>query len=409
MKIIVVSIGSEILVGHTVNTNLAFIGGELSRAGYTVDREICIPDDPGVIRSTIAAELAEFDLIITSGGLGPTHDDMSRQIIAESLGLPLHLEPAVLAHIEQFLSRRHVAVAPEVLAVQAMVPEGATALLNSNGTAPGLWIPFNGRVVVMLPGPPRELQPLFSREVLPRIRQLAAPEVARETLRVCGIPESTVAQRVETALAAFPEIDLAYCARPTQVDVRLTSSLTARARLDLAVARLQAEFGDALLPGDQENLVQSVAALLRQGGWWLATAESCTGGGIAAAITDEPGVSDIFAGSFVCYVNAWKERWLGVPAQILIEHGAVSEPTARAMLEGLLQRTGAEAGIAVTGIAGPGGGTEEKPVGLVYIATGVGAARQVARQVFPGHRENVRQRTIATALNQLRRQLLAAV
>lgn len=408
MRIHVITIGTEILTGHTTNTNLAFVGDQLSAQGYQVAKEVCVADTPAAIRRAVRQALREADLVITMGGLGPTRDDITRDVVAEVLAKPLKLDRDTLENIQRYVGRRGIAVDASVLETQAMVPEGATALRNDNGTAPGLWCSTGDKVVVLLPGPPRELQPMFARQVLPRIRQRAAPDTVRTMVRTCGVPESVAAAKLDTFMADYPDIDVAYCARPAEVDIRLSAATNHAEILEQAEQRIRNEFGEAALQADEMDVVDGIGRLLSNLGWRVATAESCTGGGIGATITERPGASEYFAGAVVCYSNDWKRRFLKVSDAALEQYGAVSRQVACEMVQGLLAVAGTEAGIAVTGIAGPGGGTPEKPVGLVFVATAVQDCVRVERFVFPGSRANVRRRTTAMALNQLRLHLLQA-
>ncbi len=408
MNIQIVCTGTELLLGHTLNSNLQFLGRTLDGDGYAVAREVCVPDGGEAIAGAVREALVQADLVITVGGLGPTSDDLTRDAVARELGVDLQFDPKVHEAILAYLGGRTVKVPPEALRVQAMVPAGAEPLLNRNGTAPGLWCHApGGKIVVMLPGPPSELQPMFQHDVLPRIRTLAPPTVARRSLTVCGIPESAAADRVEALLRdSFPGLEPAYCARPHQVDIRLSAGAADQPRLEEAMRRLAREFGPAALPPGTSDLPTALGTLLLAHNLWLAVAESCTGGWIGKTITDIPGSSAWFCGGVVSYSNDWKQGLLDVPEHLLEKAGAVSAECVGAMLEALFQRYEADAGIAVTGIAGPGGGTAEKPTGLVYIATGVRAQRQIERFLFPGDRDGVRQRAVTAALDQLRRQLL---
>ena len=409
MRINVVCTGTELLRGHTLNTNLLFLGGVLAGEGYAISRERCVPDTAAEIAAAVAAELQTAEVVITIGGLGPTSDDLTRDAVAGQLGVVLQFDAGVHADIVAYLGERAAKMPPAALRVQAMVPEGAVALPNANGTAPGLWCPAgDGKVVIMLPGPPREFQPMVMESVLPRLKTLAPPAVLSRGFTVCGVAESLVAEKVELFLQDFPGITPAYCARLAQVDVRLTGAPTAAALLDDARRRIIAALGNAVLPDDCPDLPACVGALLREKGLWLATAESCTGGWIAKTITDLPGASTFFCGGIVSYSNDWKSTLLDVADNTLTQHGAVSAETVTEMLNALFQRYEVDAGIAVTGIAGPTGASPDKPVGLVYIATGFRRLRQVERFTFPGNRESVRQRTVTTALNQLRLQLIQA-
>lgn len=405
MRVEVISIGGELLIGHTVNTNFALIGATLAEHGYGVDREVCIPDHPQTVAKAVHEALAQAHLVITIGGLGPTRDDLTRDVVAAALDRPLHFSPSVHDHIQAYLAKRLVNLPDHALKTQSMVPQGATPLLNTNGTAPGLWCPVDAdHAVVLLPGPPRELKPILVEQVMPRILAAWPPQWHRRTVRVCGIPESRLAERVETVLDGEADIDIAYCARPGVVDVRLTGPKPRQASVDRCARHLEAELGEAVL-AEGDDLVEAIARCLTRAGMSLAVAESCTGGGLGAAITERSGAAEFFLGGVIAYDNAVKRRELGVPGEILETCGAVSEATARAMVQGVCARFHADAGIAVTGIAGPDGGTEEKPVGLVFIATRVGDDVRVERRIYPGDRETVRQRTVNSALNQLREQL----
>ena len=406
MTIHAICIGTELLLGHTVNTNLAFLGNELQAAGYAVEREICIPDTPATVAAELSRELADAEVIVTVGGLGPTSDDITRQTVADELGLPLVFQPDVYHRIAEYLARRNVNVPDEALRAQAMVPEGARILPNKNGTAPGLCCIQGEKLVFMLPGPPRELQPMVRESVMPLLREKYAPTLAIAAVSSCGIPESSVAARVEQILKSYPEVHPAYCARPFMVDVRLATEPANRSRLDAAEQAVRRALGNAVIGSGGTSLPAALGELLRARNATLATAESCTAGQISSAITSVPGSSSYFAGGIVSYSNTAKQQLLGVNEQTLETHGAVSEHVALEMMQGAMERLAASTGIAVTGIAGPGGGTEEKPVGLVYIATGTDAVYAVRRYVFPGNREAVRQRTVTVALNQLRLQLL---
>ncbi|MFA4943108.1 MAG: CinA family nicotinamide mononucleotide deamidase-related protein [Lentisphaeria bacterium] len=399
--------GTELLIGQTLNTNLQFIGQRLAEAGYSVHRETCVGDQAGEIAAALREALATADVVITVGGLGPTSDDLTREAVARELNAPLLFDAAVYQAILLHLGPRASRLPAETLRRQAMVPDNAEPLINRNGTAPGLWChAAAGRKVVMLPGPPRELQPIFDQDVLPRLQRLAPPEIRRHQFTVCGLPESVVADRVEDFLHhAFPQIEPAYCARLSQVDVRLTARETDAAVLADAARQAATLFGDAVLP-PQTGLAATVGELLQRHRLRLAVAESCTGGWIAKTVTDTPGASAWFEGALVTYANRWKEELLGVPATLLETEGAVSEAAADAMIRGLMSRQHVEAGIAVTGIAGPEGGTPEKPVGLVFVATAVHNHCQVEKFQFSGNREGIRQRTVTAALDQLRRQLL---
>ena len=407
MGIQILCIGTELLVGQTVNTNLAFLATELDAVGLVVDKEVALPDDRALMAAGLRQALAEAELVITVGGLGPTQDDLTRELAAQVIGQPLDLHEATAARIRELYARRGL-VREESIRRQASLPRGSDVIPNDWGSAPGTWCEYQGAILVLLPGPPRELKPMFSTYVLPRVRERLPPRVRRVTLATFGVPESLVEERTVKAIAPFPEVEPAYCIKieTGKCLVRLSATVAHTDKLAAAEAAVRAEFGRDLGRADQD-LVDMVAAPLRARGWRLGTAESCTGGGIAKLITDTPGISDVFAGGVVTYTNELKTHLLGVQEETLRTHGAVSRETVEAMVRGLAARYGVQAGIAVTGIAGPSGGTPEKPVGTVHIATIVDGDVRATAHRFSYDRASVRDRSVQTALNQLRAHLLA--
>ena len=407
MKVYLITIGSEILLGHTVNSNFAYLAEKLAEEGFAISREVCIPDDREEMRRTFEEGMAEADVVISIGGLGPTKDDCTRQVAAEVLGADLEHDEDTYRSICEYLRKRHVKLPDEAARTQALVPRGAQIMQNANGTAPGLWCTSDDKTVILLPGPPRELKGLVNNEVMSRLKEFYKPEFYRRQLSICGIPESLVADKVEEVAGdTADEIEIAYCARPSQVDVRLSAPVEGREAVDKVAVSVADKFGNAVLEEGVDDVVESIATRLSEKGWSLALAESCTGGQISSRITEISGASRFLAGSIICYTNEWKQQYLGVKEETIRQYGAVSRETAGEMLAGIKERTGVEAAIAVTGIAGPSGGTPEKPVGLVYIASSAGEIEEVTEHHFPGSRENVRNRTTAAALNKLREQLL---
>lgn len=407
MSVYVVCTGTELLIGDATNTNLAYAGALINGAGIPLMREITVPDERAAMTAVIRQALAESTVVITVGGLGPTADDLTKSVVASVLGVPLEVQPALVELLKAKYTGRTKWKFPESAYMnQATVPRGATVLPNEYGTAPGLWCPYGSKAVVMLPGPPREFQPLLKNHVLPLLQALVPPSVRRQSLSVYGIPESLVEERTMKVIAPFPAVEPAYCIKPGRILVRLASDMSASVQLAQAVTAVQAEFGVDAGPADLD-VVGTVVNLMRARGGQLAVAESCTGGALAKMITDLPGVSDVFLGGVVSYANELKMGLLGVPAATLAEHGAVSEATARAMVTGLVTRLGVQAGIAITGIAGPSGGTPDKPVGTVHIATCYNGEVRATQHLFPSTRTAIRDRCVVTALNQLRVQLLA--
>ncbi|MFT5126830.1 MAG: nicotinamide-nucleotide amidase [Rhodothermales bacterium] len=400
MSLEILSIGSELLLGHTLNSNFCFAGELFAAHGIVPSRETCVHDEREIVCEAVQEALSRVKIVLTIGGLGPTRDDLSREAVADALGVELQFcqETADLVRSRS----RNRAPNEKSVHAQAHLPSGAVALENSVGTAPGLWCEHGDNVVVMLPGPPREFQAMLRDEVLPRVLAQLEPTVVTETIRVYGLRETDVEMETERVLAEFANVSPAYCVNFGRTDVRVSVPVAESAELAAAVVALRDGFGDKVV---DDGLVDAIACNIRKRGWTFGTAESCTGGGIAACITELAGISDVFAGSAVTYSNEMKQVLLGVPKTTLDAHGAVSEETATAMLRGLCERLGVQAGVAVTGIAGPGGGTPEKPVGLVYIGSIVDGEIQVERHQFSGDRESVRGRIIMRALNQLRCQL----
>ena len=406
MNVEVLNTGTELLLGNVVNSHLAWFGQRLFPMGLRIARQTTIPDGPA-IRQGLLEAFERCDVLIVTGGLGPTTDDVTREIAAELLGLRLVENREVLEAIRERLDRRGY-VFRERMGRQAMVPEGATVLPNGNGTAPGLYVPATETAamatphVFFLPGPPRELKPMFDDYVVPVLRILcgAGPERECRTYHVVGLGESGVEELVGFGLAQRGDIEVGYCARPNEVDFRLIAS---RALLDEVDPEVLAALGAHLVSQKGEGIEQVVVNRLRELGRTVALAESCTGGLLAHRITNVPGASEIFPAGFVTYSNASKTQNLGVPVDLIESHGAVSEPVARAMAEGVLARAGTVFGIAITGIAGPGGGSIEKPVGTVFIALAERGGETICRrETFGTDRETFKQLATQTALDMLR-------
>jgi nicotinamide-nucleotide amidase len=409
MQAEVINTGSELLLGLVQNTHLAWLAGELAPLGVTVSRQLCVPDGPD-IRGALEAALERADLVICTGGLGPTTDDLTREVAADLLGLPLVEDRSISDAIRARFARRGLPMAGRVVR-QAMVPVGADALPNPNGTAPGLYFPptvlgsRRARHLVLLPGPPRELQPMMREHVVPRLLTAlpGAQRRERRIYRLTGIGESQVEERIGEKLEARGELEVGYCARPSEVDFRLIGPSD---KLDAAESEIVGLLGEWIYSRG-ETLEEAVVSLLRENRATLATAESCTGGALADRVTDVPGASEVFLAGYVTYANAIKTAAVGVPAGLLEAHGAVSEPVASALAEGARHRTGTRYALATTGIAGPGGGTAEKPVGTVFIALAAeNSATIVRRCFFPLDRQTFKHMTTSAALDLLRRHVL---
>jgi nicotinamide-nucleotide amidase len=397
MRIELITTGSELLLGFTLNTHVQYIARRLGERGCRLARQTTVGDDRAEMRAVVAEALQRSDLILITGGLGPTRDDFTRDVVAELLDRPLHRDESVVAHIRERYRQRGVPLREEIL-VQALVPHGATVLPNPNGTAPGLYLEQAGKQIYLLPGPPRELYPMLDRLPLPR-----RPNVDCRLLKVARVPESVVEARVEAALAGLTELELGYCARMGEVDVRIVAPPAIAAQ---AEQRIRAALGDDVFGAGADRLEEVVLRQLAAAGQTLATAESCTGGLIAHRLTNVSGSSAVFLSGLVTYSNESKIRWLGVSPATLQSHGAVSQEVCRQMAEGA--RRYADWAVAVTGIAGPTGGTAEKPVGLVYLAVAGPDDVTVEKHHFPLDRETFKQVVSTYALDALRRRAAAA-
>ncbi|SHK11604.1 competence/damage-inducible protein A [Rhodothermus profundi] len=411
MKIILLTIGDELLTGTTVNTNAAWLGAELTAHGFTVVRAETLRDDPHAICQALQRARAEADVVIVCGGLGPTHDDRTREALADCLNRPLQMHAALLEQIKAYFTRRgrHM---PERNQVQALVPEGFTPIPNPLGTAPGLWLQDASGIVVVLPGVPHELQGLMREAVLPRLQQLPGrPAILQRTLVTAGIGESELQQRLQGVESLLDEaVQLAYLPSPYGVRLRLTARAASREaaqqRLSELVAFIQKRIQPYLVSLSGETLEVVVGKLLRRLGATVAVAESCTGGHLADCITNVSGASTYFRGGVVAYDNAVKVEVLGVAPELLAREGAVSEAVAIQMARGVRKRLGAQVALATTGIAGPTGGTPDKPVGTVWIGLADDQVAFAQRYFLPDDRKRFKQRATAAALDLLRRHLL---
>ena len=417
MVIELVNTGSELMLGRVLNTHQQWLCRQLADLGYIVSRQVAVPDVPAAIETAVREALSRADLVITTGGLGPTSDDLTRDRIAEMLGRKLHADPEVLAHIARFFESRKRRM-PDSTRVQSLVPDGARVLPNPNGTAPGLAMeikpnPFRDGTpswLIMLPGPPRELRPMFLDSVVPLVQSalpLPAPFVCR-TLRAIGIGESVVEERVASPLQQLvgAGLDLGYCARPGQVDVRLSArGAEAESIVGRAEAIVRERLGNHLYGQSEEDIEATTIQLLTKRAQTMALAESCTGGCIAHRLTNVPGASAVLLAGLVTYSNAAKQKFLGVRSETLNAHGAVSEQVAQEMAEGARRAISADYALAVTGIAGPGGGSESKPVGTVFIALAGPFTTLVEKHFNPFDRETFKQVTAQEALDLLRRKI----
>ena len=405
-----INTGTELMLGQVVNTHLGYLGERLLELGLRISRQVCVPDgDP--IREVLVEALPRCDLILVTGGLGPTSDDVTREITAELFGMGMELDVDAMAAIEKRFAK--MGKTPnENNRRQAMVPVGAQVLHNAWGTAPGLFFPRDPAArrpaLFLLPGPPRELHPMFEEQVLPVVKgmmeALGTAVPAQREYFFYGVGESDMAGKLDPQLGDTDALELGYCIKDGGVIVRGIGTPEALAAMDPVV---RAAFPKNLVSDDGSTMEGVVVRMLEQRGEWLSTAESCTGGFIAHRVTMVSGSSGVFGRGFVTYANEAKVELLGVDAGLLGQFGAVSEPVARAMADGCLRASGADHAVAVTGIAGPTGGTGEKPVGTVFIGQASrGRKTVVGRRLFQTDRETFKVRTAQAALDFVRRRLL---
>jgi len=420
MHIELINTGSELLLGRILNTHQQWICRQLADLGYEVNRQTCIADDGRQIQAAVRESLSRADLVITTGGLGPTSDDLTRDLIAQLLGRELTLDPETLGRMEQFFGQRHRTM-PASAKVQAMIPAGARVLRNDHGTAPGLAIevrpnPFraDGRPawLILLPGPPRELRPMFTEWVVPLLSKtfpLTEGWVSL-TLKTTGLGESLVEEKIagplQTMVAAG--LELGYCARIGEVEIRLTARGDGAEKIVLEAEAVVRQLLGKLIFGTGDDTMESILVrMLTERGKTVALAESCTGGLLAHRLTNVPGASAVLKCGLVTYSNEAKRNFLGVTASTLDEEGAVSEVVARQMAEGARQKCGVDYALSITGIAGPSGGSDAKPVGTVFMALADEKGTAVERHFNPFDRETFKFVTSQQAMDLLRRALLA--
>ena len=410
MNAFILAVGSEMLTPFRVDTNSLFVTEQLNTIGGDVRMKAVVGDDIGELTSVLRAALEWADVIVVTGGLGPTEDDLTRDAVARVLNLTMSEDEGVVSRIRERFAKRGITM-PEINRRQGLVPAGATLLDNVNGTAPGLWLEHGRTAIVLLPGPPREMKPMFEAVVRDRLApRSAGAGLFRRVLKITGRTESDVDATVQPVygrwVAQDVPISTTILAVLGQIELHLTARAADRAladrALDAAVRELQATLGDAVYSVNGLGLEAVVGGLLRARTFTIATAESCTGGLLASRLTDVPGSSDYVQQGVVCYSNKSKTDWLDVPQALIEAHGAVSEPVAAAMAAGIRAKTSADVGVGITGIAGPGGGTPEKPVGTVAISVSTRAEDRVRTFQFFGGRDMVKFQAAQAALNMLR-------
>lgn len=408
----IIAIGTELLTPFRTDTNSLYLTAQLNELGIDVTHKAIVGDDPRDLERAVRLALEQADVVITSGGLGPTADDLTREAVSMVLGRPLAEDPVILEQLTERFARRRLAM-PAINRRQAMVPRGAIVLPNPRGSAPGLLIEQAERLVILLPGPPRELEPMFAASVRDTLAaRTDGRRLRRRVIKVAGLPESAVDEAAAPVYgpwtARAEPLSTTILAKPGQVELHVSARghdvQALDAQLADAVAQLVAAVGESVFSIDGRAIEEVVGDALRDRGLTIALAESCTGGKVAARLTDVPGSSAYVIGGVVAYRDDVKRHVLGVPAEVLALHGAVSEPVASAMADGVRQALHADIGVSITGVAGPDGGTDVKPVGMVcFSVSGPGDRRHTVTRIVPGDRRLIRQWSVMVALDMVRR------
>ena len=406
-----ISVGTELLMGNIVNTNAAYLSKKLAAIGVSVYYQSTVGDNKERLKKTIETALSRADIIILSGGLGPTADDLTKETAAEVLGRNMYLDEHSMERIRAYFKKIHRANITENNWKQAMIPEKSIILDNHNGTAPGIIMEENGKSIILLPGPPNELQLMFEESVLPYLQKENNKVLYSRMVKVCGIGESKAETMVKDLMEQQTNPTIAPYAKTGEVHFRITalaeSEEEGKELVKPLVKELKQRFGNAVYTTKEEvTLEEKVVKMLKKQQLTMVTAESCTGGMLASKIINVSGVSEVFKAGLVTYANEAKRELLGVRKKTLKKYGAVSRETAEEMVLGAVSRYDADVAVSVTGIAGPEGGTEEKPVGLVYIGCYVCGELAVYECHFTGTREKIRETTVVTALNLVRKMLL---
>jgi len=410
----IIAIGSELLTPFRQDTNSLYVTEKLNQVGVDVIFKIIVGDHKKDLVQVASCALSRADIVILMGGLGPTEDDLTREAVAATLGLELRRDPEVLARIEQRFATHGWKMAPNN-AKQADVLEGAIVLHNANGTAPGQWISgkYDDRekIIMLLPGPPHELKALFEEQCIPRLRDKLPPQfIATRELKITGMGESQCDARVAPIYKRFPDVETTILAGAGEIQLHLKTRAgslpAAQARVDELVSRLEDELQDFVFSDNGDSMEQIVGNYLQMRNATLAVAESCTGGLVAERITSVSGSSRYFLGGGVVYSNALKTSIACVPAELIEKHGAVSREVAAALAKGIRERCGASLGLGITGVAGPAGGTAEKPVGLVFHALASSANTEIIERKFSGDRKRIRWFASQQALDMVRRKLM---
>lgn len=411
IKAEIIAVGSELLTPDNIDTNSLYLTRSLNEAGSRVHLKTIVGDDRADLAAVLRSALLRSDLIVFCGGLGPTEDDLTRDAVAAVLGRPVYVDSRILEMLRQRFAARGFRMA-KINEKQAEVIEGAETIDNPLGTAPGMWIEENGRHIILLPGPPRELKAMFET-LAPKIRSLSGgTRLVYRTFHISGLTESELDSRIAPIYTAYPKVRTTVLGSTKHIAVRLyrwAEEGENVSDLDQLAEKIRATVGDAIFSADDESMEEVVGRLLREKGETLAVAESCTSGMLAMHITRVPGSSGYFKGGILCYGNAAKIELCGINPELLERHGAVSAEVAEALAAGVRNALHSSIGLAITGIAGPGGGSPEKPVGLVYIGMSDGKRTLSRHRIMPGDRESIRERSTYLALSWLRRLLLGTI
>ena len=411
MVVELISVGTELLLGNIVNTNAQYLAEKCALLGLSMYNQSVVGDNPARLADTIKTALDRSDVVILTGGLGPTEDDLTKEVCAEVMGFELAEDPHTKARIQEYFKNNIYKVITDNNWKQAMVPVGAMVLDNDNGTAPGLIMEKNGKHAILLPGPPNELYPLFSRQVFPYLQKLQPEIIVSQMVKICGYGESQVEDKLLDLIDAQTNPTIATYAKTGEVHLRVTTKVASQEEAEKlikpVVKEIKKRFGNAVYSiKEEETLEMAVVRLLKKYELTVTTAESCTGGLLAGRLVNVPGVSEVFREGFVTYSNKAKRKILDVNKATLKKYGAVSKETAKEMAMGGVFATDADICVAVTGLAGPDGGSEEKPVGLVYMACYMNDQVTVEKYQFKGNRAKIREQSVVKALDLLRRTIL---
>lgn len=410
MTVELICVGTELLLGNIVNTNAAFISEKCAMLGLSMYYQSVVGDNEGRLEELLKTAWKRSEVVILSGGLGPTQDDLTKETAAKVMGRPLVEDTRAKTEIEDFMARRGRSIT-ENNWKQAMVPEGSIVLYNPNGTAPGIIMEDGEKCMILLPGPPNELIPMFEQQVYPYLHRLQPEIICSKMVKLCGIGESSAETKILDLIENQSNPTVAPYAKTGEVHLRITAKANSEQEayrlMEPVEQELQARFGDLIYTDEPEvTLEMALYELLKANGLTVTTAESCTGGLLAGRLINVPGISQYLKEGYVTYSNEAKEKLLGVPAETLKRYGAVSPQTAEAMAEGGAKAANADLCIAVTGIAGPDGGTEEKPVGLVYMSCYCRGTYYTEKNQYTGSRSKIREYSVASALTLLRRAIL---